>query len=191
MADTSQPTILNYASPTQFRITFNRIPTAVWFCTEANIPGISLGEAQFPTPMADMVLSGDKLTFDTLNMTFIVDEELVNYRELWDWLVGIGAPSLHSQYPTVLAKGQGITSYSTTPDADARQKATPSEGNVYSDAQMIIYDSKNIPKVNINFKDMFPTSISSLEYTQGATDVDYFKATVNFRYTYYHFETAT
>ena len=176
MADTSQPTVLDYATPTQFRITFNRIPTVTWFCTEANIPGISLGEAQFPTPMADMVLSGDKLTFETMTMGFIVDEELANYRELWDWLVGIGAPSLHSQYPAVLAKGQGVTSYSVAPDADPRQKAT---------------DSKNIPKVNVNFKDMFPTSISSLEYTQGATDIEYLKATVSFRYTYYHFETAT
>jgi hypothetical protein len=126
-----------------------------------------------------------------MTMGFIVDEELANYRELWDWLVGIGAPSLHSQYPAVLAKGQGVTSYSVAPDADPRQKATPSEGNVYSDAQLIIYDSKNIPKVNVNFKDMFPTSISSLEYTQGATDIEYLKATVSFRYTYYHFETAT
>ena len=72
MADTSQPTVLDYATPTQFRITFNRIPTVTWFCTEANIPGISLGEAQFPTPMADMVLSGDKLTFETMTMGFIV-----------------------------------------------------------------------------------------------------------------------
>ena len=46
-------------------------------------------------------------------------------------------------------------------------------------------------KVNVKFKDMFPTSISSLEYSQELTDVEYFKASASFRYLYYEFETAT
>ena len=90
MADTSQPTVFDYATGTQWRLAFNRLPKTTWFCTAANIPGITLGEAMYPTPMVDINLTGDKLTFETLNITFIVDEELQNYRELWNWLVGIG-----------------------------------------------------------------------------------------------------
>ena len=92
MSNTSQPTTYDYASPNQWRIRFDRLPLVTWFCTNANIPGITLGEAQFPTPMSDMPISGDKLTFDTLNIQFIVDEELKNYREIWEWLVCIGFP---------------------------------------------------------------------------------------------------
>jgi hypothetical protein len=53
---------------------------------------------------------------------------------------------------------------------------------------LIVYSSKNQPKVNVQFKNMFPTSLSSLEYSQEATDVEYFHATASFRYLYYEFE---
>ena len=192
MADPSsqQPTVYDYATPSQWRLAFNRAPKITWFCTTANIPGITLGEAQYPTPMADVIISGDKLTFETLNITFIVDEELQNYRELWDWLVGIGSPVNHEQWSTVLTKGDGAIRQFGTDDADPRTKPTYEESNLYSDATLIVYNSKNIPKVNVQFKNMFPTSLSSLEYTQEASDVEYFKASATFRYLYYEFETS-
>ena len=182
MADTSQPTVHDYATGSQWRLVFTRIPKTTWFCTAANLPGISLGEAQFPTPMHDIYLTGDKLTFENLNITFIVDEELQNYRELWNWLVGMGSPKERSQWAAELAKGNSPTTENI---------AAKSESNIYSDATLIIYNSKNIPKVEVHFKDMFPTSLSALEYSQELTDVEYFKATATFRYLYYEFETST
>ena len=193
MADTSsqQPTVYDYATGTQWRLAFNRLPKTTWFCTAANVPGITLGEAQYATPMSDMFVTGDKLTFETLNITFLVDEELQNYRELWDWLVGMGSPVSHSQWETTLAKGDGAIRTFSTPDADPRTKSTYEESNLYSDATLIVYSSKNQPKVEVKFKNMFPTSLSSLEYSQEATDVEYFKASATFRYLYYEFETST
>ena len=176
MADTSQPTVLDYATGSQWRLAFNRLPKTTWFCTAANVPGINLGEAQYPTPLHDLYLIGDKLTFENLTITFIVDEELENYRELWNWLVGMGAPQKYSQWVDELKKGTG----------NVVQK-----GENYSDATLIVYNSKNVPKVNVNFKNMFPTSLSSLEYSQELSDVEYFKATASFRYFYYEFETIT
>ncbi|HIF37036.1 MAG TPA: hypothetical protein EYQ70_01245 [Marine Group III euryarchaeote] len=191
MADTSsqQPTVYDYATGTQWRLAFNRLPKTTWFCTAANIPGISLGEAQYPTPMADIMLTGDKLTFETLTITFIVDEELQNYRELWDWMVGIGAPKSHDQWTAVLSEGDGAVRQFGQNDRDPRTKLTYEESNLYSDATLIVYNSKNIAKVNVQFKNMFPTNLSSLEYSQDLTDVEYFHATASFRYLYYEFET--
>ncbi len=197
MADTSQPTVLDYATSTQWRLALNRLPKTSWFCTAANIPGISLGEAQYPTPMTDMFVSGDKLTFETLSITFLVDEELQNYREIWDWLVGIGSPKTHSAFTEVLAKGDGITTNISavgsgdelTPRDAAVIEASPTESNLYSDGTLIVHSSKNIAIVEVAFKDMFPTSLSGLEYSHEATDIEYFKATVTFRYMYYEFKT--
>ena len=193
MADpsTQQPTVYDYATGTQWRLAFNRLPKTTWFCTAANIPGISLGEAQYPTPMTDINLTGDKLTFETLNITFIVDEELQNYRELWDWIVGMGSPVNHSQWETVLGKGDGAIRKFGTEDADPRTKTTYEESNLYSDSTLIVYNSKNKAKVNVQFKNMFPTTLSALEYSQELTDVEYFKASATFRYLYYEFETVT
>ena len=191
MADTSQPTVQDYATGTQWRLAFNRLPKTTWFCSAANIPGITLGEAQYPTPMTDMIVTGDKLTFETLNITFIVDEELQNYRELWDWMVGIGAPKSHDQWTSVLSEGDGAVRQFGANDKDPRTKLTYEESNLYSDATLIVYNSKNMAKVNVQFKNMFPTSLSSLEYSQELTDVEYFHATASFRYLYYEFETST
>ena len=191
MADTSQPTVQDYATGTQWRLAFNRTPKTTWFCTAANIPGIQLGEAQYPTPMADMVVTGDKLTFETLNITFLVDEELQNYRELWDWIVGIGTPVKHSQWTSELFKGDGAVSQFGTEDVDPKTKVSYEESNLYSDATLIVYNSKNTAKVNVQFKNMFPTSLSALEYSQELTDVEYLKASATFRYLYYEFETVT
>ena len=193
MADTSsqQPTVYDYATGTQWRLAFNRLPKTTWFCTAANIPGITLGEAQYPTPMTDMIVTGDKLTFETLNITFLVDEELQNYRELWDWLVGMGSPVNHSQWSTILTKGDSAIRQFGTDDTDPRTKTTYEESNLYSDSTLIVYNSKNKAKVNVQFKNMFPTTLSSLEYSQELTDVEYFKASATFRYLYYEFETVT
>ena len=182
MADTSQPTVLDYATGTQWRLAFNRVPKMTWFCTAATIPGISLGEAQFPTPIHDIFLAGDKLTFENLNITFIVDEELQNYRELWDWLVGMGTPKSPSQWLPELKKGDGSV---------RKKGGSYEESNFYSDATLIVYNSKNIPKVEVKFKDMFPTSLSALDYSQELSDVEYFKASATFRYMYYEFETSS
>ena len=43
----------------------------------------------FPTPFKEIPVQGDHLTFDNLEITFLVDEKLENYRELHQWLVGI------------------------------------------------------------------------------------------------------
>ena len=195
MADplTHQPTVFDYATSTQWRLAFSRLPKTTWFCVTANIPGISLGEAMFPTPLGTVSITGDKLTFETLNVTFIVDEELQNYRELWDWLIGLGSPVKHSQWADVLEQGDSAhrRTESAAPDSSNRQQATPTEANLYSDGSLIIYNSKNIAKVEVKFKSMFPISLSSLEYTQESTDVEYFKASASFRYLYYEFESST
>ena len=195
MADASQPTTYDYASPNQWRINFDRLPLTTWFCTNANIPGITLGEAQVPTPMSDIPISGDKLTFDTLNIQFLVDEELKNYREMWEWLVGLGFPKQHSQFSDVLSESKLNTvlpgASRMTYSNKAGQKTTLTDGASYSDATMTFYNSKNIAKVEVHFRDIFPTSLSGIDLTTDTSDVEYIRVDASFRYLYYEFKNAT
>lgn len=195
MADASQPTTYDYASPNQWRINFDRLPLTTWFCTNANIPGITLGEAQYPTPMSDIPISGDKLTFDTLNIQFLVDEELKNYREMWEWLVGLGFPKQHSQFSDVLSESKLNTvlpgASRMTYSNKAGQKTTLTDGASYSDATMTFYNSKNIAKVEVHFRDIFPTSLSGIDLTTDTSDVEYIRVDASFRYLYYEFKNAT
>ena len=95
-----QPTKLDYSSPTQFRFLINQLPKVEYFTTSANIPGISLGEGVLNTPLKDIPLLGDKLTYEDLTISFIVDENLENYIEMHNWLTGIGFPKDRSQFST-------------------------------------------------------------------------------------------
>ena len=94
----------------------------------------------------------------------------------------MGAPQKYSQWVDELKKGDGNV---------VQKGENYSDSNFYSDATLLVYNSKNTPKVNVHFKNMFPTSLSALEYSQELTDVEYFKATASFRYLYYEFETVT
>ena len=51
---TRQPTKLDYAEPTKFRFSLIKLPKVEYFCTAANIPGITLGGANQPTPLKDI-----------------------------------------------------------------------------------------------------------------------------------------
>ena len=73
-----QPDKLDYTSPTQFRFMINQLPKVQFFTQTANIPGISLGELVIPTPYKDIPIIGDKVTFENLTISFIVDEFLEN-----------------------------------------------------------------------------------------------------------------
>ena len=73
-----QPTKLDYVSPTQFRLVINQLPKVEFFTTSANLPGIALADAIFPTPFTDIPVQGDKLTFNNLTISFLVRFILIN-----------------------------------------------------------------------------------------------------------------
>ena len=100
-----QPTKLDYAEPTKFRFSISKLPKVEYFCTAANIPGISLGTAEQATPLKDIPIPGDKLSYDNLEITFLIDENLENYREIHGWLTGLGFPKDHSQFRSLVAAG--------------------------------------------------------------------------------------
>jgi hypothetical protein len=182
-----QPAKMDYASPIQFRFKCTKLPEVEFTCQTANIPGISLGSATQPTPLVDIPIPGDKISFQSLDINFLVDENLNNYKEIHDWLIGIGFPQNYTQFQNLQAEGSDRFPGSTRSTA-ATGSSTPqplSEGGTYSDATLTILNSKNIAKTEIRFQNVYPTSLGSLSYDVKLTDVDYLQAAVSFNYMYY------
>ena len=185
-----QPDQLDYSSPTQFRFILNQIPKVQFFVQTANIPGISLGEAVIPTPYKDIPYVGDKVTYESLNIQFLVDESLENYIEIHNWMIGLGFPKTRQQFTDFRS--------STSNTSNAAGKAQTDIGKVcqavaerplYSDATLSILSNKNNPLVEVRFSDCFPVALSGLDYTQQVSDVEYLTATVDFRYKLYEIVT--
>jgi len=185
-----QPTKLDYSSPTQFRFLINQLPKVEYFTTEANIPGITLGEGQFNTPFKNIDILGDKLTYENLTISFIVDENLENYIEMHSWLTGIGFPADRKQFSEFRSTTSNMSTKTRGESKDIGDvRASTPELPMYSDATLTILTNKNNPVVECRFADVFPTSLSGLDYNQNQTDVEYLTATVNFKYKIYEIHT--
>ena len=182
-----QPAKLDYASPIQFRFKCTKLPEVEFTCQTANIPGISLGGATQSTPLLDVPVPGDKLTFGSLDITFLVDENLNNYKEIHDWLLGLGFPQNYTQFQDLQTEGHDRFPGTTRSTANiGRQPRAPlPEGGIYSDATLTVLNSKNIAKTEIRFQNVYPTSLGGLSYDIKLADVDYLQAPVSFAYMYY------
>ena len=89
----------------QFRFKCTKMPLVEYFCQTANIPGISLGSAIVPTSMYDYPVPGDNISYQSFDISFLVDENLNNYKELHDWISGLGFPKNHEQFANLQGSG--------------------------------------------------------------------------------------
>ena len=63
--------------------------------------------------------------------------------------------------------------------------AERSQLNLYSDGTMNINNSSNIPSFKVKFQNLFPVSLTTLEFDASLTDLDYLKAVATFKYILY------
>ena len=182
-----QPDQLDYASPTQFRFGINQLPKVEFFTINANLPGIDATAIDLANPFKTIPIMGEKLTYANLDITFIVDEYLENYQSLHNWMTGYGFPSDRSEFRTYRDVTSLTPAGGETPSVDIVGSAT-SDKAMYSDAFLMILSNKNNPILNVVFQNIFPISLSALEFTPVATDVEYMTASATFAYQIYKFE---
>lgn len=152
----------NFLSPVGFRFTLSKYPKVSFLSNKANIPGISFGVAIQPNPYRDIPIPGDKLDYDDLKIEFMVDENMENYLAIYNWLLGLGYPENISQIRD-LANGKII--------------------DLYSDATLEVLNSNYQPVMKIHFKDLYPTSLNTLDFDATQRDYTYFTGVVTFKYT--------
>ena len=183
-----QPDKLDYLSPTQFRFGIHQLPKVEFFTTAATIPGINMGDAIFPTPFKDIPIMGDKLTYDNLEISFIVDEFLENYTSLHEWMTAIGFPKDRKQFRNFRSNTSSTPSASAIPSTERVGKVT-SANALFSDAYLMVLSNKNNPILEVDFHNMYPVSLSALQFSQEGTDVQYITASATFSYQIYEFTT--
>ena len=162
----------SFISPTGFKFSLAKKPKIDFFCDSAVIPGINLGVAMQPTYLKNIPVPGDVLSFDDLVVSFNIDEDMENYLEVHNWLYQFGFPRDAGQYQQLLNE-----------DENSEGKQTAISG--MSDATLIIYNSNFRPNIQVNFKDLFPTSLSPVKFESKVNDVQYLTAEAVFKYTIY------
>ena len=183
-----QPDKLDYASPTQFKFGIHQLPKVEFFTVSASIPSIGLGVVTVETPFKDIPVMGDKLTYENLSITFIVDEYLENYISLHNWMRGIGFPTDRKEFRTFRDVTSNTPAGGKAPSVDLVGAAVPDKA-MYSDAYLMVLSNKNNPIIEVDFHNIFPVSLGALEFTQTATDVEYMTVSADFAYEIYEINT--
>ena len=168
----------NYMSPVGFKLVLTKTPKVDFLCQSANIPSISMGTAIQPSYLKDIPVPGDKVLYDDLTVSFLVDEKMENYLAIHKWMPGLGYPEFRAQYDQ-LKKDDNRTNRGVVDKGDPRYFE-------FSDATLQVLNSNYKPSVLINFKDAFPISLSTLDFDVTTRDYNYFTAEVTFKYTIYN-----
>lgn len=148
----------NYLSPVEFRFVINRLPYTEFFTQGANVPGLSLNPAEMSTPFKTLYFSGDKINYNEFNINVRVDENMNNYQEIFNWMIGMTFPESFDQYANLTA-GAGL----------------------YSDATLMIMTSGKNPNIQIVFKDIFPISLADIQLNTTTSDIDFATCDITFK----------
>ena len=159
----------NFLSPVGFRFTLAKEPKVAFFSNSVRIPEITLGTTIQPSYLKDVDVPGDKLTYGDFSLRFLVDENLVNYMAIHNWITGLGYPESTDQFKSLTTNSEGET--------DLLEQ--------FSDGSLHILNSNYRTVATVKFRDLFPVSLSSLDFEATDTDVSYFTAEVTFKYTIY------
>lgn len=162
-----QPDNQNFLSPVGFKFQVKKTPKTNYFVQQISLPSVSVGELVQPTPFINVPVPGDKMQFGELSVQFKVDEDMTNYIELYNWIRGIGFPESYQERKDEIRADQAMTGI---------------EGQLYSDAVLMILSSNMNPNVEINFKDVYPVSLSDVQFDVTLADIDHVTATVGFRF---------
>ena len=160
-AEHNYPTNTNFLSPIGFKFTCTAVPNVEFFCQSANVPGVSLSAVEVPTPFKPHYVAGDRLEYEELTIRIMVDEDMKNWFEIYNWIKGLTAPDDFTQY------------------AEQEKKGLSTSG------VLTILTSSNTVNLEFHFEGMFPMSITGLQFDIGATDLTYLTADISFRYNSY------
>ena len=162
----------NFLSLVGFKFVLNRCPKVDFLCNSANLPSITLGVAEQANYLRNIPVPGDKLQYDDLRITFMVDEDMENYLQLYQWMTSLGYPESINQYSELLNN-----------KIEVDDPNDPS--NERSDATIQVLSSNYNPSVSIKFKDVFPYQLSGVPFTATADEQTYYTAEAAFKYTLY------
>jgi len=92
------PVTTNNLLPNRFIFMLKRSPNVNFWVQEVELPGFSINPTKQPNPFVDLPISGDHIDYDTLGITMLVDEQLSNYLEIYNWMKGLGFPDNFDEY---------------------------------------------------------------------------------------------
>ena len=165
----------NFLSGVAFKFNLAKFPKVDFFSNSAIIPVLNLELPQQASYLKNIAVPGERLTYGDFTLRFLVDENMENYKSVYDWLTGLGFPETTKEFADIIKDSDGQTD--------------PKEA--FCDGTLRILNSNYREVAKVKFSDLFPISLTSLDFDATNTDVQFFTAEATFKYTLYKLSTNT
>ena len=159
----------NFLSGVAFKFNLAKFPKVDFFSNSARIPELNLELAQQASYLKNIAVPGERLSYGDFTLRFLVDENMENYLSIYEWLTGLGFPETTKEFAEIIKDKDG--------------QRDPKEA--FCDGTLRILNSNYREVAKVKFNDLFPTSLTSLDFDATNTDVQYFTAEATFKYTLY------
>lgn len=156
----------NFLQSTKYTFIIPELPFARYFCQSVLLPSVSTSEIMIPTPFSDTYRHGDKLVYEPISMTVIVDEDLKVWEETHNWLKALTAPTKFDEYLRI------------------KSKRIPA----YYDGILTINTNANIPNLRLKFRNCHPVSLGGIQFSSSDSADNTIVTDISFRYDYYDIE---
>lgn len=138
---------------------------------EVTLPSLMGQPVVRPTPFSDLFYPGSGIEWGPLTMSVLVDEYMLNYKEIYRWMMGIYIPNSFDQQSEYIEEERAKRGFANLTDINV------------SDGTLIILSSDRIPVLRFQFHDMFPTELGAITFTTTDSGVTHAKMNLTFRYT--------
>ena len=159
----------NFLSGVAFKFNLTKFPKVDFFSNSARIPELNLELAQQSSYLKNIAVPGERLSYGDFTLRFLVDENMENYLSIYEWLTGLGFPETTKEFAEIIKDKDG--------QRDPKEE--------FCDGTLRILNSNYREVAKVKFNDLFPTSLTSLDFDATNTDVQYFTAEATFKYTLY------
>lgn len=160
----NQPSNENLLEINGFKLVISKIPETTYFCQTANLPGISIEALPQQTMFNPVLFPGGNVAHESFSVKFVVSESLNNWREIYNWIMSCST----------------YTDFSKIVDTDK---------SLVSDATLFILNSKNGLTHTVRFYNLFPKSLSSIEFDFTDTELTTLVSSVEFAFSHYEIVT--
>lgn len=159
------PVNKSFLSNNKFDFVLDRIPNFTFVVQSVNLPSLALQSTTVNTPFVQLSIPGNQLSFGQLTLSFIIDENMQSWYEIYDWMFQLGNPT----------------------SLDKRGRLTGEAGtntSITSDGTLFIKTNSNNMNWKVTFHEMYPNDLGDITFSTTETQ-EFLTSTVTFNYTYY------
>jgi len=165
-ACSTQPENSSFLQANKFIFSFATLPFMKYFCQSVNIPGVSTSPVTVDNPFSNTYRHGDKLIYDQMNISIIIDEDLKVWEETYNWLQALTFPKEFAQYYR---------------NSNGRQTA-------YHDGILTVNTNANNPNIRFKFLNCHPLSLGGINFSVQSTAQEVITCDVTIRYDRFEIE---